>query len=522
MQSQLEARSLYASTRNDPQFQVPTHPCFSPGVATTWWGQTLVIEGVERRRILRGRTAMEVLPRILRMLDGTRTVQQISHESGISPTIIEPTLSLLYSCGVLYQGPVPGETPDALQLLLGRLLDTTRANRNPTDALERLRAGCVLISGALTELGPLLTSCGVTVGSLTDYHPGQRGIRLLVVTHQELRSQQVHSAYRERIPVLPLGVVSAGELVVGPTIEHDYGPCPDCAHDPRNQHHGGCIAGAHRAQVAAEILGLLSRVGHPLTVRGRARVTAEGTVTEQVLRRPDCPVCTVAELPAGTPASSFVRYEQLVEFPPQRLVNPKDHQHHFELGNLALQSEFPFTRAGADDIALDGHDAGPSPDGRTTIDDLAHVLRLSCGLKTTPTTGTKVHRWAPTGGNLGSVASLIESVRIDGIPDGIYGYDPCNDSLRQLQTLGDGPDRHTHLRVLLVGDLHKVARKYQAFALRVVLLDAGVATAFASIAATHRNMQLTIMNPNDPALVRLRATDHPFRATLGYRLDKRN
>ena len=524
---QLSAASLSAATTNDPQFQVPSHPSVVAGAVLLWVGDQLLIEGTGSRRVLSGRSARRILPDLLPLLDGTRGLPELAEALALQESRVQAVLLLLYSCGLLQQGPVTVGPRSPQTVLLSRLLDTTRANINVAQAEQRLADALVQISGpdgVRAVLAAELTDLGLAV-SVPGHETAQRPGTLAVVwVDDQHRPEAARSAGRCRARGVPVLLMGAGgdELVLGPYSAVDYGACVDCylAQTPisRTGPVTADVVATAAALTAIEIVALIARVGTPLSLRGRARVDllAGRTGNTYLAPRPGCRTCGDPSVAVQDPPIAY-QYETSVAFPPRRLVNPRDHQHHFEAANVALQfdsKDYP----GRSTIDLPGADltdltdltdpsepsepgepgepsepgdpgepsdrapAGPVvADGRSvTLHQLGGLLAGSCGLKeTSPGRAGKLRRWAPTGGNLGSPTAylLVDDVR--GLDPGCYAYVPVG---HRLARLGPSPvippgERVAPVTIVFTGALLRVAKKYRTFAYRVIHLDTGVALA---------------------------------------------
>jgi SagB-type dehydrogenase family enzyme len=116
------------------------------------------------------------------------------------------------------------------------------------------------------------------------------------------------------------------------------------------------------------------------------------------------------------------------------------------------------------------------------------MLKTCAGVRETPGEDGPLRRWAATAGNLGSVELYVVSRRIEGLPTGVYFYQPREHSLAMLkQDVGGGLDPDEFVRramfikeeqlpdavIILTGALHRVGRKYGPFGYRLIQLDAG-------------------------------------------------
>ena len=254
-----------------------------------------------------------------------------------------------------------------------------------------------------------------------------------------------------------------------------------------------------------------------------------------VVSRPGCPVCSVAgqsaeqapgeaPVPVAPSAPVGARYEQSVAIPPAAFVDSKGHQQHYKPSNLRLQREFrdwpvcPRTPLPPADLErLDQPwpvvhpltDDGSEPDvvARPTLGELATILALSVGVReplgSEPTgqgpadaaqtpLSAKLRRWTAAGGNIGSVTAYVlvpaagsageagRGVDGDRLAPGTYVYIERDHA---LALIGPAPGEQAGLqeavpddvgaRIVLTGNVDKVARKYFSFALRIAVQDCG-------------------------------------------------
>lgn len=142
----MSAAALTAATHNDPQFRLHRRPCVAPGAVVVWLDDELVIEGTGSRRVLSGKSARRMLPDLHPLLDGHRDLTALVEElpPGANAAQVRAVLLLLFSCGLLQDGPLPAEPSDQ-ELLLSRLLDTTRVNSDVDQAQQRLQSATVAV-----------------------------------------------------------------------------------------------------------------------------------------------------------------------------------------------------------------------------------------------------------------------------------------------------------------------------------------------------------------------------------------
>ncbi|MER5639331.1 hypothetical protein ABT095_20530 [Kitasatospora sp. NPDC002227] len=561
MTTQLNAADLAFATANDPQFQLPAHPSVVPGAVVHWSEAGLLIEGTGTRRTLSGRSARQILPDLLPLLDGTRTAGELAEKLGRPPAQIRAVLLLLFSCGLLQDGAAGG--PDPQSVLLARLLDTTRVNANAAQAQRRLaeaRIGILAdgpfaaaLAGQLAAMGmrpveladagaaaeelhlAVLHAAGQQPGELGPVRPvlpgaRRRESRLDARPNHPSTTQyegdsgarpagpptpradptrpagqalgRISRALRGRgVPILLTGPEPEG-FFIGPYSAEDYGACPECylAQVPPapGRALGGPELSAAAALTAQEVLALVARVGKPASLHTRTWTDPLTGRSEarSLAPRPGCEVCGDPRVPLQDPPYAYA-YEHSVAFPPRRLVNPRDHQHHFEPANLALQYETkPYFGVETVELPEAELPAAAAEPGPLTLAALATLLKASVGLKEQPQgRRDKVLRYAPTGGNLGSPTAYLLVRDVPGLPAGAYAYQPIGHRLARTGELPAELREIPEAAVLvLTGALVRVARKYRTFAYRVIHLDTGVALSHLLLLSRRLGLRLA----NDP------------------------
>ena len=241
-------------------------------------------------------------------------------------------------------------------------------------------------------------------------------------------------------------------------------------------------------------------------------------------------------VPVAPSAPVGARYEQSVAIPPAAFVDSKGHQQHYKPSNLRLQREFrdwpvcPRTPLPPADlerldqpwpIAHPLTDDGAEPDvlARPTLSELATILALSVGVReplgAEPTgaesaeapqvpLSAKLRRWTAAGGNIGSVTAYVlvpesgqaghEAKEAAGQrpAPGTYVYIERDHALALIGPAPSGADSGgdaetdaageagsdlppdgVGARIVLTGNVDKVARKYFSFALRIAVQDCG-------------------------------------------------
>jgi SagB-type dehydrogenase family enzyme len=505
--SQVSAVAMARAVAADTQFVVPVRPCLVPGLVQVPLDDGLAFVGTgSRQTVLRGRTATTLIPRLLPALDGTRTVAELAEaQRDVAEADLRACVSLLYLSGILQDGPaVPWEGPIPPEVVdyLGRHLDTTRVNRSRNEACGRLARTRVLVAGP----EPLATMlCTELVGSGVDAHrwrgPAEAVVGDVVIAvddgNAEALAELDSACARAGISWLRTAI---GDRTVelGPLFDARHTCCYRCFAADRSRPAGAptpARVATWAALVTTEAVHLLSRVGTTRVTSGCTVVDLADWTQARVgaYRQPGCPRCLPTEAPAqpDSPAPAH-RYEQAVALPPREWFNLKDHQLHYMPANVMLQ-RYNKEYLAAPRIPLSG---GHPPGVLSALSDL---LLRTVGLREagSPAGPGTVSRWAPTGGNLGSVQAYLLASGVAGLADGWYFYQRADHSLariRQVSTMDCevlavcpalAPYRPAAL-IVFAGALGLVTTKYHDSAYRIACLDGGVALAqLAALADGH-------------------------------------
>ena len=499
------ARMLQAS----PLFRLPERPRLLAGLVMVPIQEGLVVEGTERRQVLRGRGVASLLPRLLPLLDGARTPAEVAAAlSGVPAEAVENALALLYARGLLEDAAVQpaaaaAGVPPALAGFVTRHVDVTRVNRSAGEALHRLRSAAVAAEGdpeAATLLGEELAACGV---ALAGHEQASLVVCLLTGTEDEAALAEMDDRLAaRRMPWLRASLVgSRAEL--GPYFSWPRGRCYRCFAATRDRHGAAGPAAPARlrtwvALVAAEIVFLASRVCPPTTGQAVVAIDMADWSRRRLSppRLPGCPVCCPLPGPPACEVETAVAYEQAVASPPPDLLDPKRHQAHFLAANHELQAQrrrYPSHR-----LEPLGPDALPA----------AALLRRTAGLRAAE---PRVKRWAPTAGNLGSVQVYLVARQLAGVAPGVYAHAAWDDALAPLDYEGPPADLDGLFEragaagslalLVMTADLGLAAAKYGPSAYHLVHLDAGAALAQCSAVAADLGLTARPLPGWDDALL---------------------
>ena len=350
------------------------------------------------------------------------------------------------------------------------------------------------------------------------------------------RSEEVARRCRETaIPLLRVRAEQEA-VTVGPYVDETFSPCLACASadEPELGPRPDAVRRDIVIGLAARAVAALIARATVTHLPGDARRTDLATFTysdRPVVSRPGCPVCSVAgqsaeqapgeaPVPVAPSAPVGARYEQSVAIPPAAFVDSKGHQQHYKPSNLRLQREFrdwpvcPRTPLPPADLERLNQpwpvvhplaDDGNEPDvvARPTLSELATILALSVGVReplgSEPTgqgpadaaqtpLSAKLRRWTAAGGNIGSVTAYVlvpagaaagEAGEKQPAP-GTYVYIERDHALALIGPAPSASDTGTEplpdgvgARIVLTGNVDKVARKYFSFALRIAVQDCG-------------------------------------------------
>jgi bacteriocin biosynthesis cyclodehydratase domain-containing protein len=165
-------------------------PLLKPWYRLAWANGACLLEYGGAAVSIEGAAASQLLPALLPLLDGNRTVAEIEATLGaaIAPAIRQ-ALAGLEQAGVLTDGPpLRDRSANGSETAIAELLSqSSPAGDSPSDVAESLRRSTVAICGSgesADALAGILEACGLAsvdrVG-LADLHPDARANELLVV-----------------------------------------------------------------------------------------------------------------------------------------------------------------------------------------------------------------------------------------------------------------------------------------------------------------------------------------------------
>ncbi|HET8887549.1 MAG TPA: SagB family peptide dehydrogenase [Candidatus Angelobacter sp.] len=497
--------------------------------------EELVVDGTSYLQVIRGKSARDVLPSVMALMDGTRTMPELEAAvPGVPAEQVRATVSLLFNCGMVENG-VADSDPSANRQTLDffrRHLGVTGANRTGKQAYERLQIAEVLIlsSGENHErtLQSVLETTGVgrvvqiDPDSLRAWSPASGFTQSLLISFS-LRQEDVqrHASLddwcRERgLAWLRVSLDSAEDIAdIGPLFSVAFSPCYRCfqAVHGRPATNAGDFS-LPRAEiqfwvsmVAAEVVYLLSKIAPPITGPDFQRYRMKELQASRLPlpRVPGCEKCR--PLPAGdSPMHIACVFEDCISVQSLTFAGPKNGAQKpaastFETKRLPNCQLFPLVREmpkldrGSLDVL---HEQSVRANQPFTLRELSAILMLTGGLRESARGEDQIKRWSATAGNLGSVELYVLARNVDGLPPGLYFYQPREHALAAFRRRGGAlkptefmqrlsgktDDELPDALVLFTGAYHRIGRKYGAFGYKLVNLDAGVALSQMHLAAS--------------------------------------
>lgn len=478
----------------------------------------LLVEGGPRRRLFRGAAATEILPRLLPLLDGRHDRRALRTGLGLSDVQLNQVFGLLAECGLLDAEAEPRDGGEHARHYYSRTLSTAGGYRGSADLLTSLRrASVVLMGGFLEELAEDLLESGVGTVELIDGPDRMSAAhRSLAVVHDDGAPDTLEHAGRAcRASGAPLLRIAAGDghVDIGPIVAPPQTACATCVREGLAEAGWDADPGAAPPTrelmcglAAGEILAHVGHVHQPTSRRRLTRVALDGLATEYrlVTPDPDCPECGFGRPYGAGPAPRSEQYEWWMrqrigeprwrgERPPAEARRIRDLQ--------TVRPAFPTSPRHALPVldfpaAVRGAFGAPRPSGPGAAD-LATLTGILIGIAgRRPEDGPDENRrWAPSGGNLASVAAYLITERgPGGLPGTRFRYDdighqlisirsdalPLREALAGTDLDPDGLDAV----IVLVADIDRLAGKYEGAAFRMAHLDAGCAAMQLSAVAT--------------------------------------
>ena len=517
----------------------PRRPRFVHDVAVVRDDAGVVFDGTDTLWGLRGEAARTLVPALIPLIDGTRDVEELELSVPHAAGRVREVLTALANGGLIEEGVAQDDaTHPALSFL--RRFATEPGRNHGLAAYEALRSSEVSIlaegHSAQALLSQVLTASGVgrvrpvdsTMPSVVAPAVSGATSRLVISwgsgdVSQRRREIALDEWCRKAgVPWLRVSYrPREGRADIGPLF-NGFSPCYSCfnetqgdaIHDVTEADDIGSDAALWIGLAAFEAIAILTHTGNPLNDGsfGRFDVATGNRVEMSWCRVPGCPRClpqrsvhrsiTNATKPRiHTPIAfedTFAFRSSVHSMSQIRRRVTADVEHGRYLKRLAVCRSLALPRTLPDmpcavSRALRGERR--SPKERLSLEQVSATLRVTAGVRQFQVTDGPVSRWAPTAGNLGSPELFLAVRNVDGLPAGLYYYDGQDHSLTSLTRRRGGllPDELIArvLRcdsdlpdalIIFTGAFHRIARKYGAFAYRLMHLDAGAAAAQLEVA----------------------------------------
>lgn len=502
----VSADTIGGSFLNDAELTLPPRPRLPPEIMMIPYGaQGLLFEGGDGNQLISGRGARSFIPRLVAVLDGTRTLDQIlTAFPGIPQAKVFGALALLYSRGLLEDGTGDGPIPEGMTesaKFFGRYIDATRVNGNRHAALSRLAETHVALCGNGASALAQALECAGFASLVTPEHPAdipdRTGLLITLFTGEDDAGIQewLDTAWTRGIQTLHAHL-GADKVEIGPLFMPGASASPSCFHRLRTRApQGNCTdPGFWAGIVALSAQSLISRIGR-VELYNICHIHAGDSYEKLNLARlPGSEAAGLGHVspPRSDPHNVVWRLHNAANgMAPRELQVPRDHQMHYSASNISTARERPAPHHGATPFALP--DERPLSDrtgkGRIDLPVLATMLRHAVGYDHAS------RRIAPSAGGLGSANLYLVARDVPGLPRGaICHYYAPDHRLDYLGTVTDeelsgalGALPQDLPRVLLIGasDTDKTQKKYNNFAFRFAQLDCGVARAYLTGIAGH-------------------------------------
>ena len=523
--SLVHAESIGRRFSADADLVLPDRPRIPPELLVLPFDEDgLLFVGTKQTELLSGKSARDLLPRLIPHLNGHSTLEELaSRFSWLAPGTIRNAVTLLYSRGLLEDGcPPPAATElQDVDSFLGRFVDVTRVNRNRREALDRLEASSILVGGsdeATDLMQRQLAGSGIGhLGLVKDAAEGDlRGCSLLVAVatrEADDLTSLLEQARQQR--VWALHVRAAQDVVqIGPLLIPGQVGCYRCMREMHALPRGDAdpdLVSFWLGIAALEAFLVLSRVGDPRLHNGfnLFERTRHGLVNQyrHAVGVPGCSRCGLSgpALDPKSPAFLSRLLHSSASMPPHELRSPREHQNHYNAANIALTLELAEPYYGAPVIALPTarpldeplpwFEIGHQRRG-LNVEELASLLWYTAGYQKIE--GGTLWRIAPTAGGLGSPELSVVARQVDGLPEGLYRYHSPGHALERLKdsplpllqaALGIGAALPP-CTIVGTASLGRVRSKYQNFSYRLVNLDAGVALGYLHDVAAALGLQI--------------------------------
>ena len=489
----------------------------------------MLLEGGPSRQLLAGAASSTLLPRLLPCLDGTRSRAEVAAGLSLALPKLDRALGLLDRCGLLEWVPPDGSTGFAANHVadyMSRTISVTGSCPSADDYAAKLASVTVLLAAPPVLASLIAADLAETgVGTILPCAAGQPAAGPAPVTGRcvaavfddraevELLAAAVTAWQEHGLPVLRFSA-APGRVEVGPAFCVAETACVPCFRRGQERAQAHADAGYWTAEAAesellaslvtSALLGMLAQQPPVPPPRRLVTTMIPACVTEvcDVVPEPECPSCSGGTPPRDPVARDLLAYEwrmAKVPMPFEPVSAPIPAERDWLLTLQRQREAF----AASPRHPLRGGDAVPGlADGSVGPAEpvLAAILARIVGFR--DAADPQSRRWAPSGGNMASVAAyLCTEADLFGLPGTIYRYDDLEHQV--LSTRADpvpfgrilsGTDLDpvgTDIAIVLVGAAGRLSQKYGDFAWRLTHLDSGCAALQLSLVAASYGLPVT-------------------------------
>lgn len=490
----------------DPNLKFPKKPRYLKELVSIPFQNKLLFHGSENLQILSGNAATDFLPKLLPVLDGTNSVEDIlAMFPKYSPKDLTSILTLLFMRGLLDDAEGDEDVnSDCLQPevrdYFKRNNDSTRVNRSALEGLERLTAANILLLTD-SEHGEILFDEIKYMGASTiDMHPleGRFDVkdRTLVVVfctnslnHEKLEEIDF-LCKSHQVPWL-LTRVEDNHGIIGPYFEDQETPPYESYRKKIEEvalvetKHPNELTDMWEYYTAIEVVYFITQLAPIVSGDEYLKFNFDDWTSTSKKLIYNSNVEFIAS-----------KFDDTIAFPSRHLITTKSHQMHYNPQNLLLaNSGKVFPSAQLMDLPFNPVLHGSflsnafkkdEPLQPLNLESLTTLLTMTGGIKQSEAT---VKRWAPTGGNLGSPQLYVIPNTVEGLESSLYFYQDTNQTLANigkanakengrdviLRVLGDQVSTAPDALIAITGNLENTAGKYNGFAYKIIHLDGGVA-----------------------------------------------
>jgi SagB-type dehydrogenase family enzyme len=483
------------------------------GLALAPLSDGVLIEGGPSRQVLTGTAASSLLPRLLPLLDGQRSCEQIRAQLSLSAPHLDQLLSLLSQRALLeWVRPdrASAPAPEHVTTYLSRTLSVTANRRSTEDLGDELASATVLLAAPPRLAGSIAADLEETgVGTVTIAGPGQLAGarcegsgRCVAAVYDDQAGRDAFdefvTACRDRdLPVLRFsGTADTAEI--GPVFYGSDTACVACfrrSQEPAEDGIAGSgVTGILAGLVTSALLAMVLGQAEAIAPRRLLRTWLPSMLTDSydVVPELDCGCCVGGTAPQDDASRDCLAYEWRMGKVPVALnadgaPSPAERQ---RLAALLRERE-DLPSAPRHPLPDQAHVPSPGAAYAGGLDEsvLAGMLVRTAGFRPPPDPpGAQAasRRWMASGGNMASVTVyLATETGLFGLPGTLFRYDDIGHEVVSIHAdrvplaevlAGTGLDAApTDLVIVLTAAVGRLRKKYRDLAWRLAHLDAGCA-----------------------------------------------